>query len=48
MPPVSRDNAGLTEDDFSAQFTDRNSEAYVARLADIDEQIAALPIYRMQ
>jgi hypothetical protein len=48
MPPVSRDNAGLTEDDFSAQFTDRNSEAYVARLADIDEQIAALPIYFMQ
>ncbi len=48
MPPVSRDNAGLTEDDFSAQFTDRNSEAYVARVADIDEQIAALPIYLMQ
>lgn len=48
MPPVSRDNAGLTQDDFSAQFTDRNSEAYVARLADIDEQIAALPIYLMQ
>jgi len=47
MPPVSRDNAGLTEDDFSAQFTDRNSEAYVARMADIDEQIAALPIYLM-
>lgn len=45
MPPVSRDNAGLTEDDFSAQFTDRNSEAYVARVADIDDQIAALPIY---
>ena len=48
MPPVSRDNAGLTQDDFSAQFTDRNSEAYVARVADIDEQIAALPIYLMQ
>ena len=48
MPPVSRDNAGLTQDDFSAQFTDRNSEAYVARVADIDNQIAALPIYTMQ
>lgn len=48
MPPVSRDNAGLTQDDFSAQFTDRNSDAYAARLADIDEQIAALPIYMMQ
>lgn len=48
MPPVSQDNAGLTQDDFSAQFTDRNSEAYVARVADIDEQIAALPIYLMQ
>lgn len=48
MPPVSRDNAGLTQDDFSAQFTDRNSEAYVARVASIDEQIAALPIYLMR
>lgn len=48
MPPVSRDNAGLTQDDFSAQYTDRNSDAYVARVADIDQQIAALPIYLMQ
>lgn len=48
MPPVSRENAGLMQDDFSAQFTDRNSDAYLARLADIDAQIAALPIYPMQ
>lgn len=48
MPLVSQDNAGLTQDDFSAQFTDRNSDAYVARVADIDEQIAGLPIYLMQ
>ncbi len=45
MPPVSRDNAGLTENDFSAQFTDRNSPAYRAKLAEIDAQIANLPIY---
>ena len=45
MPPVSRENAGLTEDDFSAQFTDRNSDAYREKLAQIDAQIAALPIY---
>lgn len=46
MPRVARENGGLTEDDFYAQFTDRNSEAYMAKLADIDAQIAALPIYR--
>ncbi len=45
MPPVSRENAGLTENDFSAQFTDRNSPAYRAKLAEIDAQIADLPIY---
>jgi hypothetical protein len=45
MPPVSKDNAGLTEDDFSAQFTDRNSREYQTKLAQIDAQIAALPIY---
>lgn len=45
MPPVSRENAGLTEDDFSAQFTDRNSPAYRAKLAQINAQIEALPIY---
>jgi len=45
MPVVSRENAGLTENDFSAQFTDRNSPAYRAKLAEIDAQIAALPIY---
>lgn len=45
MPQVSRENAGLTEEDFSAQFTDRNSPAYRAKLAEIDAQIAALPIY---
>lgn len=48
MPQVSQDNAGLTQDDFSAQFTDRNSDAYLARLADIDKEIAALPIYMIQ
>lgn len=46
MPPVSRDNAGLSEVDFSAQYTDRNSEAYRARLTMIEEEIAALPVYQ--
>ncbi|MCB1664156.1 MAG: hypothetical protein KDI28_00120 [Pseudomonadales bacterium] len=46
MPPVSRDNAGLSENDFSAQYTDRNSEAYMARISAIDEQIASLAVFQ--
>ena len=47
MPPVSRDNAGLTEDDFSAQYTDRNSDAYASRISAIESEISALPIYHL-
>ena len=47
MPPVSRDNAGLTEDDFSAQYTDRNSDAYARRISAIETEISALPIYHL-
>lgn len=46
MPPVSRDYAGLSENDFSAQYTDRNSEAYMARINAIEEEIASLAVFR--
>jgi len=45
MPPVSRDNAGITEEDFSQQYQDRNSEAYRERVAAIERQISELPLY---
>jgi len=42
---VSRDNAGLSEEDFLEQFQDRNSPAYLERLAAINAQLAALPVF---
>ncbi len=44
MPVVSRDNAGLSEEDFLEQFQDRNSAAYLERLAAINAHLAALPV----
>jgi uncharacterized protein YfiM (DUF2279 family) len=46
MPPVTRDNAGLSEEDFLQQYQDRTSPAYRERLNAIDAQLAALPIYK--
>jgi len=46
MPIVARDYTGLTEDDFSQQYQDRVSQAYLDRVAEINTQIAVLPIYR--
>lgn len=46
MPIVARDYTGLTEDDFSQQYQDRISQAYLDRVAEINSQIAVLPIYR--
>lgn len=48
MPQVSRDNAGLSEDDFLEQYQDRTSPAYLNRLAVIDQQVAELPIYKVR
>lgn len=45
MPPVARDLTGLNEADFSEQYRDRNSRAYLDRVAAIDKEIAALPVY---
>lgn len=45
MPVVSRDNAGLSEEDFLQQYQDRNSPAYLERLGTIEAQLAALPVY---
>ena len=45
MPPVARDLTGLNEADFSEQYRDRNSQAYLDRVAAIDKEIAARPVY---
>ncbi|MDP1931507.1 MAG: hypothetical protein Q8L60_08625 [Gammaproteobacteria bacterium] len=46
MPWVKMDYAGtMMEDDFSQQYQDRTSEIYLDRIAEIDKEIAALPIY---
>lgn len=45
MPRVSRNNAGITEQDFTDQYQNRNSEAYLERLDAINLEISQLPIY---
>jgi hypothetical protein len=45
MPRVSRNNAGITEQDFTDQYQNRNSEAYLERLNAINLEISQLPIY---
>lgn len=45
MPDVSRDMRGISEQDFAAEFNDRNSPDYLARLQAIEEEIANLPFY---
>ena len=46
MPLVTMDYAGaMMEEDFSRQYQDRISPAYLDRIAAIDKEIAALPIY---
>ncbi|MDO9319942.1 MAG: hypothetical protein Q7V56_17340 [Gammaproteobacteria bacterium] len=45
VPLVARDLTGLNEADFSEQYRDRNSQAYLDRVAAIDKEIAALPVY---
>jgi hypothetical protein len=39
MPPVGNNRDGLTEADFSEQYTDRNSDEYRQRLEQIQELI---------
>lgn len=46
MPLVTMDYAGaMMEEEFSRQYQDRTSQAYLDRIAAIDEEITALPIY---
>ncbi len=42
MPPVSRDLVGLSETDFSQQYQDRNSKAYLDKVAAIDQEISRI------
>ena len=46
MPRVSRDNAGITEQDFTDTYQDRSSEAYLDKLSAINLEVAQLPIYQ--
>jgi hypothetical protein len=45
MPSIGQLPSGLSEREFTRQFTDINSEAYRAVVMDIDRRISALPIY---
>lgn len=47
MPRVSRDNAGITEQDFTDTYQDRNSDAYLEKLNTINLEVAQLPIYQL-
>ena len=45
MPTPSTDADGMTEEEFAQRFVDRSSDVYNSRLSDINELIAALPVY---
>jgi len=46
MPELGNNRDGLSEDDFTAQYADRNSPEYQARLAEIEQLILARPLYQ--
>lgn len=46
LPRPRTDADGLSESDFAASFTDRNSSVYQERLLEIETMIEALPLYR--
>ncbi len=45
MPTPRTDADGMTEEEFAQRFVDRSSDVYNSRLSDINELIAALPVY---
>lgn len=45
MPTPRLDADGLDEESFAASFGDRNSEAYLERLQEIEQSIQSLPLY---
>jgi hypothetical protein len=46
LPRPRTDADGLSESDFAASFTDRNSPVYQERLQEIETMIEELPLYR--
>lgn len=46
MPPVGNNRDGLTEADFSEQYTDRTSDEYRQRLEQIQELIYQQPLFQ--
>lgn len=45
MPEVGSSRDGLSESDFNAMYTDRNSPVYQQRLADIQASIEGMPLF---
>lgn len=45
MPAVGNNRDGLSEADFNAQFTDRNSPEYQARVREIQQLIDSRPVF---
>ncbi|MCI5107792.1 MAG: hypothetical protein MRY76_13845 [Pseudomonadales bacterium] len=46
MPEIGNNRDGLSEDDFNALYADRNSPEYQARLNEIEQLIAARPLFQ--
>jgi len=46
MPAVANEWDGLKEEEFNQQYRNRNSAQYRQRVAEIERQVAALPIYK--
>jgi len=46
MPAAGNNTDGISEQDFSDQYTDRNNRRYQSRLSEIEQQVADLPVYR--
>jgi hypothetical protein len=46
MPATGTNTDGISEQDFSEQYTDRNNRRYQGRLTEIEQQIAELPVYQ--
>jgi hypothetical protein len=46
MPATGNNTDGISEQDFSEQYSDRSNRRYQSRLAEIEQQIAELPVYK--
>jgi len=46
MPATENNTDGISEQDFSDQYNDRNNHSYQNRLTEIEQQVADLPVYQ--